>query len=365
MYSPVNRSFTSNSKGSGFLAWRYLYKKKWTVVWTGVVVALICEIYFRVPFLPQQLEYQPDLELGAVLRPNQRGYMWLGNMSFKSALISINRDGHRGTDTNWSEPVLLAAGNSEAFGTGVRDDEIWTARLQDYMRQENAGDRTQVINIAHPGHGPFQQQVRMERALALAGDVRGIVIRVDVADRYFRPISKGNLEEAVKAASMREEVRRCTKSLPYFFNKIQAQIPTIKRGLTPGMFRGGRSSSSEASVGSQMWDVNQESWEGMLALSEGRGYPVVFMIYDRGDTQAAKILYEELKSVCGQKDNVRVFRLGPDEFHSELDGPGAADGDGGSSLTLGRDPHASPLQHELIARAVFAFLRDGVQRSEM
>jgi hypothetical protein len=72
----------------------------WQLLLAVTLVFALGETYMRLPFVAQQLEYQPDLELGGRLASDQRGFIWLANMSLKSPTITLNHDGHRGRDTD-------------------------------------------------------------------------------------------------------------------------------------------------------------------------------------------------------------------------------------------------------------------------
>ncbi len=335
---------------------RYLYKKIVLLFLTGVMVVGLCEIYFRLPFLPGQLEYQPDSEFGAELRAKQKGFIWLGNMSFKSPPIMINSDGHRGRETDWDKPVILAAGDSEAFGAGVRDDETWTACLEENLRNQLETGDLQVVNIAHPGHGPYHHYVRIVRALAKGDDIKAVIVRVDIADRNFNRLPEMVLSRQIRAASIRRQIRGHTKALPYLFNKTMAQVRTIKRVLTAYFSKKRRPSGLDAAVGMSMWEENRRWWEAMAVQSLERDIPLIFLIHDMSDTDAAKVLEVSLDRLSEKNHGIYVLRMGPRDFGLGGGGRNRNSGSGMDRLVLERDPHASSLQHELIARRVFGFL---------
>src|SRR5262249_17971603 len=143
------------------------------------------------------VEYQPDPELGQVYQPSQVG-----------ALGTFNADGHRGPDTDWSRPVVVAVGDSQAFGQGVADAVVWTVRLEELLRR--AGSDAQVVNTAHPGFGPIQQAVRLERVL-LRSTPRAILVRVSIENRPFYAPKPEELERMQAETVARQRVRAATK----------------------------------------------------------------------------------------------------------------------------------------------------------
>src|SRR5260370_17024942 len=118
---------------SVFTIFLYCFWMKRVVFLSGLGRLVLGEVYLRLPFIPQRLESMPDEELGGIVAPSQRGYDLLGNFSVQSAPITVNSDGHRGRDTDWSGPVLLAVGDSQGWGTGVADDEVYPAVLETWL----------------------------------------------------------------------------------------------------------------------------------------------------------------------------------------------------------------------------------------
>src|ERR1051326_3137315 len=94
------------------LIFRFLLRRTGNVFLIGVALLLTGEVILRLP-IGRALEYQPDQDLGAVLRPNQRAGSWMGEMTYLSPPITLNADGHRGPETDWPQPALLTLGDSE------------------------------------------------------------------------------------------------------------------------------------------------------------------------------------------------------------------------------------------------------------
>src|SRR5262249_25487073 len=152
-----------------------------------VLVVVAGEVYLRLP-IGRQLEYQPDEELVSILAPAQQ-----------SLRETVNRDGHRGKDTDWSAPVILAVGDSQGWGAGVSDDEVWTARLEQLLRRDSAYAAFQVVNASHPGHGPFHHYMRARRVLK-KHPIDLLLVRVSIEDWSFRPTPAQQVPEQLAAA---------------------------------------------------------------------------------------------------------------------------------------------------------------------
>jgi hypothetical protein len=336
-----------------FTIFVYVYRMKWVLILSGLLLLVLGEVYLRLPFIPQRLESVPDEELGGILAPSQRGYDWLGNFSVQSVPITVNSDGHRGHDTDWSAPVLLAVGDSQGWGTGVADNEVYTAVLETHLREQPGQGRVQVVNASGPGFGPHQQLVMLRRVLA-KHSVSGVLVRVSIEDRMFEPLAGEDLERAVKAARRRFAIRRVTKFLPHLWVKAQVQLPSMRTALKPWFLRSSGSGATQFTpeIGQKMWTDNKAHWQEMASLAAASGIPAVFFLYDPQADQASAALWERMQDLPVQYRNCHLVRLGPESFH--LDEHKYVD------LTLEEstgDPHANAEQNRFIAEALFDYLK--------
>src|SRR5436305_14675718 len=106
---------------------RLLWARRRDALWVLLLTALASEIYLRTPW-GRPLEYQADDELVGIYRPDQQ-----------VPGLRVNRDGHRGDDTDWTHPAFVAVGDSNSWGSPVRDDEVWTAPLERRLQRHRAG----------------------------------------------------------------------------------------------------------------------------------------------------------------------------------------------------------------------------------
>ncbi len=326
------------------------------ILLTGILVFLYCEVYMRIPFIPQRLEYNVDEELIYALKPSQVGYQWQGNMSYKSPLITMNSDGHRGRETDWSKPVLIAFGNSEAFGSGVEDEEVWTARLETKLRGVDGCGDLQVVNASHPGDAPWKHVKKMKRILE-KHDVEGIVVRADLADRMWNAPNPRRLKREVEKTRERQEIRRYTKGVPFLYNKIKAQEPSIRRVFRLRRAHTGRGSDP---AGTQqalaMWRENQRWWEEMAREASGKGIPLIFMLVDLTDASGYERLKELLDEAMSGYEDVYTVRLMSRDFGLNRGPKEKMEEEIQVRLTLKRDPHANALQHKLVGTKLFEHL---------
>jgi hypothetical protein len=320
-----------------------------------VFVFVLGETYMRLPFVRQQLEYEPDREFGGRLAPNQRGFIWLANMSMQSPTITLNDDGYRGRTTDWSKPVVLVAGDSEWFGAGVSDTTVWTQILERELQARRGLGDLQVVNASHPGHGWYHEFVVVRRVLE-AHPVQAIVVRVSIAQRNFKAIPSVEQAKRFDQAQMRQRIRRVSKFLPFLVNKIEAQAASFRGAFVPHVFRRqeGGTEWRTAAAGEAMWAEERTWWEQLIALEKVPNTPILFVVHDVDGTAATDVLVARLEELARGHRNVYISRLGPDRFGLDTGDRETFRKTVHDVLTLGRDPHGNALQHELVARAVLA-----------
>ena len=326
----------------------------------ALVAALVVaggEAYFRLPFFTQRLEYQPDRDMGGILRPSQRGYVWLANMSLQAPPITLNRDGHRGADTDWSRPVVLALGDSEWFGAGVEDDQVWTALLQIDLRRELGRDDVQVVNASHPGFGPAHQALVLRRLLP-AHHVDLVLVRVEPHGNFRLPASADRPREFA-AAERRRMVRRITKFGPYLLDKALAQRDSLIVALVPLFLREARpvSAANPDTRAHAIWREMEPSWLDLAENAANLGVPLVFVVHDIEGSLAGRVVLEGLASLIDGRSSLHLLRIDAATLGLGSLAPADRLQVFRQTLTLVRDPHANPRQHRLIADAILRGLR--------
>jgi hypothetical protein len=120
-------------------------------------VFLLGELICRLFFPDTHLRYVTDSESLYYFEPNQTGTVVLGHGG-DSPPMYINRFGFRGIYDEVDDDIVLILGDSFTFGAGVRDDETFAARLDQW-----AGKEVRIINGGQPGYGVFQMAATLKR----------------------------------------------------------------------------------------------------------------------------------------------------------------------------------------------------------
>jgi hypothetical protein len=334
---------------------------RWQLLATALMVLAIGEVYMRLSFIPQRLEYLPDGELGGKLAPAQAGYLWLANMSMPGQVISVNSEGHRGRETDWSSrPIVLAVGDSEWLGPGVRDDEVWTSLVEAELRRATRLSGLQVVNASGVGFGPYHASVVCRRVLA-EHQVDAIVVRVAVSQSEFRPIPVEEQATRMNAAKRRFIIQRFSKFLAFLISKFEAQVPSLRKAVTPRFLedRGAPGRVLSVAAGRAMRQESMRWWKAIAAAAHARDIPVVFVIHDVNVWSGTPEIRDGLNEVAAAYPNVRVFRLGPERLGLDPSDLRRLRKTVRDTLTLQRDTHANALQHGLIARAMMSVFDEG------
>jgi len=135
------------------------------VIFSSLFMLGIVEISVRI-FEPQPQYYNPqylfisDNELGCVLNPNFKGEM---RTPESTTVIKINSTGQRDKEyTYYSKDVILALGDSFAFGSGVEIEDTFLWGLEELLSQINGGT-VRVVKAGVPGYGTKHQYLYFKR----------------------------------------------------------------------------------------------------------------------------------------------------------------------------------------------------------
>ena len=334
-----------------------LWSIKGWIILSLLMFLAIGEMWMRLPFIPQRLEYEPDRELDGRLAPNQRGFMWMGEMSLRSPLITINSAGFRGAETDWNPPVILSLGGSDSFGSGVEDNEVWTAVLQNKIQEISGFEPVQVLNAAHPGHGPAHHLVRLERILKNQNPST-VIVRISVGMWNFRTPLESEKDRKVKMAETRKKIKKYTKFLPFVYNKLQMQLPSLRKAIKPKIVRQKTHPRKvfTTEFGETMWGKNDLYWKAMIDLLKPLDVPLVFCLWDIRSTNSAGVLRSRLEKMCADEGFGSVLYLGPESLGLNTFEKKYRETIFRERYTLRLDLHGNPLQHRAIARESFNHL---------
>ena len=344
------------------MAFKYLAKLVWdhkiVLIAVAITTFIVGELWFRAPFILQRLEYHPDRLLGAKLRPDQRGFSWLAEMSLKSPPITVNDDGYRGPVVDWSKPTILALGASDTFGSSVSDHDVWSNILEIRLSQSAEFSDYAVINAAHPGFGPSQQMVRLKRFIEKKRPEL-MIVRVGIGMRFFSaPGNDMQRSQAFKDAQYRENVRSVTKFFPFLYNKLKVQIPRIKQAYKPFFLRPKKKEGREArqDVADKFWEDNKDLWYAIMQMSEAKEIPLLFSIVDLTGNRGNQIIAGYLEKAIREFPHVYLLYLGPETIGVENIDHQFAQKIFRERYTLRLDLHGNALQHQILADRHLEFI---------
>jgi hypothetical protein len=309
------------------------------------LAALLGEGYLR-SYLGRQHEYGPDPVLGARFRPGQETYRG-----------RVNADGHRGPETDWSRPVLVGLGDSQAFGSGVADDAVWTSRLAALVNE-------QVVNAAHPGFGPYQQSVELRRLLARdRKSIEAILVRVSIEDRNFTPPAPETLPAIQADVEKRAHLRVWTRVVPFLANRIGQQWPAITSTLAWTSSTASR--PADETIGASMWKEQSRWWVEMADRAGASEVPVIFFIHDPTDLASNRLLERRLRETLGDRQGVRVVRLDSRAWGLRPGSPEQLWQQYHDRYTLQHDHHGNEAHHERVAQVLAVTVRGLLDRTQV
>jgi GDSL-like Lipase/Acylhydrolase family len=233
------------------------------------------EVAFRLVDADRQLEYELDPEVYWKLRPNQTGYLWMGNGSLRSVEARINNLGLRGPDVDvQSHPRIriLALGDSFTFGVGVGDAETFCAVLERTLGPQ----RVEVIDAGVPGYGIFQAERTLRRlGTQLRPDV--VILTIPTGDVFRQPFATVEAEERYfESERMRLRFRGVSRLATWMYRQVYYLRMRFRLGVktVPNEARADGDASFE-----RLWRSDQARLTAMEDLSRRSGSKLVVMVW--------------------------------------------------------------------------------------
>jgi lysophospholipase L1-like esterase len=285
--------------------------------------------------------------------------------SYRGALVRTNRLGLRGPEVGEKAPGerrILLLGESTTFGFGVGQDETYAARLQAQLDGEPG--RYSVVNAGVPAWTLFQSTVWLrERGLALAPDAVAIYHLVnDFLPTSYRASAHGELGSGRSDAELHAFYRSLWIDRLIRYSAIfRAGSHAYARWLGT---RARDAIAADAGREQILWtpahfphdqpvrvrpEERRALLETLLALSREHDFELV-------------IMHPVYRDVPGHDELLLAFSREHDLAF--VDGPAVFDASGVPRGLLFSDAlHPVPRGHRLLARALYATLRDrGVLR---
>lgn len=127
------------------------------------------DLYQKNQFFPTNRDidfvevYQRDPHLFWRFRPDQN----IHSAQFSFIDYRINKKGMRGPEAELEKKGMrvLALGNSCTFGWGVKQDAIWTSRLEKTIQKLPGYQNFEIINAGVPGYSSYQGKIYFETEL--------------------------------------------------------------------------------------------------------------------------------------------------------------------------------------------------------
>ena len=129
-----------------------------------LIVEIVLRIVLPTPIVwkyPQE-QYIYDPEIGFWLRPNQHAFT-------HDKPVIINSVGIRDSEYPPRAPSgvyrILALGDSQTFGNGLKLEDTWPKQLESELNQSNLNLRFEVVNSGLPGSDTWQHEIMLERMI--------------------------------------------------------------------------------------------------------------------------------------------------------------------------------------------------------
>jgi len=321
----------------------------WFLLLTCVVFLLVGELWFRLPWTTKLVLWEFDEELISRLAAPQSRGIGLGNFSALSPPMTINRDGFRNDEIDWTLPTVLAVGSSELLGPGVEDNEVWTAIASERLSHAR-GRKTIVVNAGSGGYGPYHHSVQVHRFFEKYPRPLLVLVRVSVGDRYFVRPQAAELAVARNRNALSTQIKRYSEFLPFLANKIRAQIVAIQEtfaeilGVKPSA-----GAHESPAVADAMWQANVGFWRDIAVHATSSRVPILFFVDGADGSASAERLAELLSQEFRNRGDVSVVLFGARDIGLSTHDDTTRRRLYREQFTLGYDPHANVRLHRLEA----------------
>ena len=172
------------------------------------------------------LRFLPDQEY--LFPPNSRARY--KTIEF-DVVVSINRFGFRGNETEITEGQILVIGDSFTFGFGLRDDHVWARLLEGKLK--SSGLDLKVYNLGVPGtDSSFHLEVADKYIRRLKP--KFVVISVLVGDDFQQVLEKYG-EQAPKKSTQGVLKTRADNSTPSYFRIYFDSTKSYLKDLFPSL----------------------------------------------------------------------------------------------------------------------------------
>jgi len=242
---------------------------------TLLLLFALGEAAFRMSDVDRQLEYDLDPEVYWKLRPNQTGYLWMGNGSLRSVEARINNLGLRGPDVDLDAHRrirILALGDSYTFGVGVGDAETFCAVLERTLGPQ----RVEVIDAGVPGYGIFQAE-RMLRRLGTELHPDIVILTIPTGDVFRQPFATADEERRyLESERARLRFRGVSRLATWVYRRVYYLRIRLGWGVktVPNEARADGYASFE-----RLWRSDQGRVTAMEDLSRSFGAKLVVMVW--------------------------------------------------------------------------------------
>jgi hypothetical protein len=263
-------------------------------------------------------------------------------------VYTTNDLGFRGPSYPFSKPKgtyrIVALGSSVVFGSGVPDDEVFTARLERRLRSElkpNLRTPAEVVNLGMMGTSlSLDEYVYRELGRRWSPDL--VVLHLSYPSQSDLTLAEAERWEAVPVApssGLKARLRRAVRALPgYAFLCENSHLYGLRRASIAG------AAPAKPKASPNLDELQRTFLSTFKALEDEAcsGGAKLLLLADRGSLERFPLIDAELKREAKKPRclSVRELDLGEDRLFIH-------------------DRHWSSAGHAYVADQVFAFVRTG------
>jgi len=253
-------------------------------------------------------------------KESQNGFTWTHGMTRRSNVVSISAVGTREKDQKLlcNKYRILATGSSSGFGSGLKQDETWSAYLNS---SESSSIYNYVIyNSSNPGWGPYHWANYMQAYYDIFNpDLMLVMLSYGDFTLYPKVVSESDREEWLKRDRIKKRILNFDNFGAYSLRKLMYITENFA-----GKYETNKVSGNPIPLGFDMLRIAKHlgnhmgSLEDLVDYSERKKANLIFFLRKSDETDAGNYLFNEIGKLTELSEYASAVQVNADSFRSDM-----------------------------------------------
>lgn len=252
-------------------------------------------------------------------KESQDGFIWTHGMTRRSDVVSISEIGTRekGQVLGCGHYRILATGSSSGFGSGLKQDDIWSAKLN---RSESARVNNFVIyNASNPGWGPYHWHAFLESNYdTFNPDLMLVKLSFGDFTLYPKVLSETEKKQWLERDRLKKKILNFDNFGAYAFRKVMYVTENFKNKF--------REENGESTVKPLGYDRpryvkhvenHMKSIQLLVDLAERQKTQLLMFLRNADETPAGNYILERIKQLMQESYYAQIIQVDAESFRGD------------------------------------------------